>query len=405
MTNAAMNLLFVYPHAILPHRGGTERVAYTVADALRACGHRVWFMATKSGNADAYLAENPDYILIDETFSPEERKQTVIRICEQLKIDAIINEGGEFEDFAIFSNKVLPGVKIITCLHFDVYGEIKYFRRDRQYRNLTTSRLKLAIIEAFTFLGVDPYRIKFYLAKRRMFRQMLQVSDAVVVVTPVIAQQLKQITGIDSSKIVSILNPIPFAGLLPVYDTAAKEKSLLYVGRFSPDKNVDKILQAWARLAPQYPDWKLEIAGDGEMRDELHSMAQQLQIPRVQFHGHVKDVKTLYNRAEYVLLASDCESFSCVVMEGFLHGCYPIVFDYPSAPVVIPDSGIGTIVKYHSVSALTKAISKALDRGHTNRHNLPILEKHLNRFSMDKLAPTWEKLLQKLCSTSVSPET
>ena len=405
MTSIAMNLLFVYPHAILPHRGGTERVAYTVANALRACGHQVWFMATKSGEADAYLAENPDYILIDETFSPENRKQTVIRICAQLKIDAIINEGGEFEDFAIFSNEVLPGVKIITCLHFDVYGEIKYFRREEHFHNLTTSRIKRFFIEAMTCIGIDPYRIKFYLAKRRQFRQMLQVSDAVVVVTPIIAQQLKQITGTNSPKIVSILNPVPFADLLPVYDDSAKEKSLLYVGRFSPDKNVDKILQAWAHLAPQYPDWKLEIAGDGEMRNALHNLAQQMQIPRVQFHGQIQDVRPLYNRAEYVLLASDCESFSCVVMEGFLHGCYPIVFDYPSAPVVIPDAGIGTIVKYHRVSALAKAISKALDRGHTNRHNLPILEKHLNRFSMYKLAPTWEKLLQKLCSTSVSPET
>ena len=229
-----MNILFVYPQAILPNRGGTERVAHTVACALREQGHQVWFMATKSDSADAHLAKNPDYILIDEAFRPEARRQEVIKVCEQRKIDIIINEGGEFEDFTIFSNKVLPGVKIITCLHFDVYGEIRYFRRDRQYRNLTTSRLKLAVIEALTLLGIDPYRIKFYLAKRRHFRQMLQVSDAVVVVTPVIAQQLKQITGIDSPKISSILNPVPFAGLLPVYDAAAKEKSLLYVGRFSP---------------------------------------------------------------------------------------------------------------------------------------------------------------------------
>ena len=395
-----MNLLFVYPHAILPHRGGTERVAYTVAHALRKLGHTVYFMASKSPAEDSALAGNPEYILIDETLSDEERKQAVIRTCKERQIDIIINEGGEFEDFSIFSNQVLPGVKIITCLHFDVYGEIRYFRRERQFRNLSTSKIKRIIIEALTGIGIDPYRIKFYLSKRCKYRRMLQVSDAVVVVTPVIAKQLKCLTGIDSPKIVSILNPVPFVDLVPVYDTNTKEKILLYVGRFSPDKNVDKILLAWAQLAPQYPEWKLEIAGDGEMNENLHSMAQRLQIPRVHFHGHVKDVKPLYNRAEYVLLASDCESFSCVVMEGFLHGCYPIVFDYPSAPVVIPDAGIGTIVKYHSVSALAKAISKALDNGRTNQHNLPVIEKHLSQFSMNKLASPWEELLQKLYPTS-----
>ena len=399
-----MNLLFVYPHAILPHRGGTERVAYTVALALRNLGHTVYFMACKSTAADSALAGNPEYILIDETLSEEERKQTVISVCKERQIDFIINEGGEFEDFSIFSNQVLTGVKIITCLHFDVYGEIRYFRRERQFRNLTTSRIKRFIIEALTCIGIDPYRIKFYLSRRRKYRQMLQVSDAVVVVTPVILEQLKRITGIDSSKIVSILNPVPFVDFHPVYDTGAKEKMLLYVGRFSPDKNVDKILQTWAQLAPQYPEWKLEIAGDGEMRDSLHALVREQNIPRVHFHGHVKDVASLYNRAEYVLLASDCESFSCVVMEGFLHGCFPIVFDYPSAPVVIPDSRIGTIVKAHSVSALAKAMRKALDSGCTNQHNIQIIDKHLNQFSMNRLVSSWVDLLQKLSPTSDSPE-
>ena len=391
-----MNLLFVYPQAIVPTRGGTERVAYTVANALREYGHKIFFMATKSGSPDAYLASQPEHILISENLNAEERKQAVITACEKHHIDCIINEGGEFEDFSIFSKDVLPKVKIIPCLHFDVYGEINYFRRDRQFRNLTTSQLKLAIIEMLTAVGIDPYRIKFYLSKRRKYRKMLQVSDAVVVVTPVIAEQLKRLTGINSDKIVPILNPVSFANVQPTYDAAAKEKMLLFVGRFSPDKNVDKILQAWAQIAPQFPEWKLEIAGDGEMRDELHALVQNQQIPRVHFHGHVTEVKPLYERAEYVLLASDCESFSCVVLEGYLHGCYPIVFGYPSAPIVIPDAKLGTIVKSHTSSALARAISRSITNGVSNRQNLAAIRHHLSQFETTKLSAEWHELLQRL---------
>ncbi|MBO5684093.1 MAG: hypothetical protein J6R92_04030, partial [Akkermansia sp.] len=142
-----MNLLVVYPQAIVPTRGGTERVAYTVAGALRELGHQVFFMATKSGSADAHLAPQPEHILISENLNAEERKQAVISACEKHHIDVIINEGGEFEDFSIFSNQVLKNVKIITCLHFDVYGEIKYFRSNQQYKILTTSRIKRFIID------------------------------------------------------------------------------------------------------------------------------------------------------------------------------------------------------------------------------------------------------------------
>ena len=392
-----MNLLFVYPHAIIPHRGGTERVAYTIATALRQKGHQVWFMATKSNDFDAHLKNQPDYLLIHESTSDDERKQAVIEVIERYQIDIIINEGGEFENFSIFSNEVLPKVKIITCLHFDVYGEIKYFRRNQQYKNQTTSRIKRFIIDLCTFIGVDPYRIKFYMSKRSQFTKMLTVSDAVVVVTPIIAEQLKKITGINSNKIVSILNPAPFTSKKAKYDSSVKEKLLLYVGRFSPDKNVDKILQSWARLAPQYPDWKLEIAGDGEMRNDLLSMAQRLQIPRVHFHGHVEDVKPLYNRAEYVLLASDCEALPCVLQEALTFGCYPIIFDYPSSPIVISNNRIGTIIKRHTVNALANNIHNALKNRISNRHNLPFLHEHMQQFSIDMILPAWLKLLQHFC--------
>ncbi len=391
-----MNLLFVYPHAILPNRGGTERVTWTVAQALRGIGHKVWFMAAKAPEADTHLTDSPEYILIPESLGEPERKAAVIAACNELKIDIIINEGGEFEDFSIFSKDVLPKVKIITCLHFDVYGEINYFRRDRQFRNLTTSKFKLAIIEMLTAVGVDPYRIKFYLSKRRKYRRMLQVSDAVVVVTPVIAEQLKRLTGLNSEKIVPIHNPVSFANVQPTYDATAKEKMLLFVGRFSPDKNVDKILLAWARIAPQHPDWRLEIAGDGEMRDNLHAMVREQRIPRVHFHGHVTDVANLYKRAEYVILASDCESFSCVVLEGLAHGCYPIVYEYPSVPVVLPHPSLGSVVRRHSVKNLAKAISQAIERGATNKDHMDTVARHLRSFEPDKILPHWQTLLEQI---------
>lgn len=391
-----MNLLFVYPHAIIPTRGGTERVAYAVASALREHGHKVFFMATKSGEADAHLSTHPEHILISEKLSAEERKQAVITACAEHQIDIIINEGGEFEDFAIFSNQVLKNAKIITCLHFDVYGEIKYFRRNQQYKNQTTSRIKRFIIDLCTLVGIDPYRIKFYLSKRAQYTRMLHVSDAVVVVTPVIAEQLKKITGINSEKITSILNPVPFTGTQTSYNTDTKEQTLLFAGRFSPDKNVDKILQAWAMIAPHFPTWKLEIAGDGEMRDTLHAMVKEQSIPRVHFHGHVEDVETLYKRAEYVLLASDCESFSCVVLESFLHGCYPIVFDYPSVSVVIPHDKMGAIVKQHTAKALAQAIRNAITNGLSNKHNIEAIDLHLSQFDITRLTASWQKLLQWL---------
>ena len=223
---------------------------------------------------------------------------------------------------------------------------------------------------------------------------MLRVSDAVVVVTPIIAKQLKRLTGIHAEKIVSILNPLPLENLRPRYDATSKEKMFLFVGRLSQEKNVDLLLKAWAKIAPRYPEWKLEIAGSGNMLDNLLQLVEEQKIPRVRFHGHVENVGALYNRAEYLVLPSKHESFSCVVLESMAYGCHPIVFDYPSAPVVIPNSRLGTRIK-HS----TKALAKAIQTNTSNQHNMDEIAEHLASFDMNKLSNEWQALLGQVSGT------
>lgn len=387
-----MNILFVYLTALIPTRGGTERVAHSVANSLQKKGHNIYYMSTSASAEDEAQLQSSNYFFINPRLNVEERKKIVSTICQKLHIDVIINEWGTWDDFSIFSKNVLPGIRIITCLHYDVFGAIKSHSYGR-----SSNPVKRFIIDSLSRLGINLYRIKRLLEFRARYRKMLMVSDAVVVVTPIIAKQLKRLTGIHSEKIVPIFNPLPLENIVSTYDTASKEKMLLFVGRLSPEKNVDLLLKAWAKIAPRYPEWKLEIAGSGNMQDNLLQLVGELKIPRVQFHGHVEDVGSLYNRAEYLALPSKHESFSCVVLESMAYGCHPIVFDYPSAPVVIPNSRLGTRIK-HSTKALAKAMSKAIQTNTSNREHMEEVAAHLATFDIEKIAPNWESLIEKLSS-------
>lgn len=390
-----MNLLFVYIQAVNPIKGGTERVTWCVARALEKMGHSIFFLATHSTKNDKHFTNNPKYILIDEQANYEERKQKVITTCHELQIDVVINECAEFGLSSIFSNKVLNGVKVITCTHLDIYGLVKYFHRANP-----RSWFKRAVLSFLSFLGIQPYYFKFYRKYKKIFKEVVQVSDAVVVVTPVIAEELQRFTGEKSAKIVSILNPLTAECKTPNYNSELKEKMLLYAGRLSHTKNVDLILLAWKKISLQFPDWKLEIAGEGEERMRLLSLVERYKIPRVHFHGQVSNLDSLYSRAEYLLLASDCESFSCVVLESMAYGCHPIVFDYPSAPIVIPDSQLGTRVKRHSLRAFTRAITNAISTGVSNRNIMYKIDKHLSQFDIDKLAYEWQLLLEQITTSN-----
>lgn len=391
-----MNILVVYINAVDPVRGGTERVSYTVAEALKKKGHSVYFLATHATAADKRFEQQKEYFLIDSQVSYEERKQKIIEICRDLCIDVVINECAEFGLGTILSNKVLKGTKVISCTHLDIYGLVKYFHRPNP-----VSRIKRGILSFLAFFGIYPHYIKHYIMYKKIFREVVHGSDAVVAVTPIIAEQIKQFVGVKSDKITSILNPLTSDSLQPFYDAAAKEKVLLYVGRLSHTKNVDLILKSWNKIAAQYPEWSLEIAGEGDEKSRLVSLVERNRIPRVRFHGQVSNLAPLYSRAEYLLLASDSESFSCVVLESMAYGCHPIVFDYPSAPIVIPNPQLGTRVKRHSCRAFARTVANAISSGVTNRDVMHKVAEHLSQFDMDKLVLQWLALLEQI---QISPE-
>lgn len=391
-----MNILFVYSTLLIPSRGGTERVTCSVAEALGQKGHHIYYMATYAGNEDKELIDNPKYFLIDKKLDTETKKDIIINICQQHEIDTIINEWGEFDDFSIFSKEVMPSIKIITCLHFDVTGYTKM-----RHRIIPKHPFKKFIAKMLYAIGFNPYSHRHHLSYLRRYQKMLSVSDAVVTVSPIIATQLKRLTRRHPKKIHSILNPLTINTHRPIYNLNKKEKTLLYVGRFTKEKNVDIILKAWALIAPLFPEWKLELAGAGELYDECIALSKQLHIPRVHFHGHVTNVVTLYERAEYLILASSHESFSCVVLESMAYGCHPIVFDYPSAKIVIPSHHIGTRIKRHSIKSLAHAISEAILTKRSNENHMEEVTTHLNQFNMDKLVNEWEFLLEQV-STSKS---
>jgi len=389
-----MNILFVYCSPLIPSRGGTERVTCTVANALKQKGHHIYFLTTRATPEDSQLVQDENYFLIDKALDTESKKRHVIDICKRLHIDIVINEMGDYDNFNIFSKEVIPDVKIITCLHFDVNGYIKGLPK-----GMSTYPIKRFLLKTLFVLGINPYSLKYYLHYRKKHQKMLKISDAVVVVTPVIAEQLQLLTRVHPEKIFPIINPLSVATQQLTYNVNKKEKLLLYVGRFAKEKNVDKILKAWAHIAPLHPEWKLELAGTGPLFDECKALANELRIPRVYFHGHVSDVSPLYERAEYLLLASSHESFSCVVLESLVYGCHPIVFDYPSAKIVIPSPRIGTRIKQHSAKALANTISKAIQTGQSNKDHMEEVAAHLSKFDMNKLVDEWQHLLEHVTNS------
>ena len=71
-------------------------------------------------------------------------------------------------------------------------------------------------------------------------------------------------------KITVLPNPVAtFAGM--DRSGANPTKTILAIGRLQPVKDHTSLIDAFARLAPQHPDWQLRIVGDGPLRPQLQA--------------------------------------------------------------------------------------------------------------------------------------
>lgn len=98
------------------------------------------------------------------------------------------------------------------------------------------------------------------------------------------------------------------------------QRTVLFLSRIHPKKGVDYLLQAWAAVQAEAPDWDLVIAGIDENghEAELKALAARLALPRVRFVGeaHGAAKQQLYRDADLFVLPTHAENFGLVVAEA-----------------------------------------------------------------------------------------
>ncbi len=130
-----------------------------------------------------------------------------------------------------------------------------------------------------------------------------------------------------------------------------------YVGRLSPEKGVDRLIDAFARVHRDHPASRLTIVGDGPVLEQLRHLADSLAIQEaVQFVGARLDVDEFYRRFDIFVLPSLVEGMSNVVLEAMASGLAIIATDVGGNGELITSGQNGLIVKADCVEALANTM-------------------------------------------------
>ncbi len=128
-----------------------------------------------------------------------------------------------------------------------------------------------------------------------------------------------------------------------------REPLIVFVGRMMPGhKNPDMAAKAFVHLADQYPEWRIEFAGNDillgsgrTMWDKCREILKHYK-GRYSYHGLLSQepLKDLYRRARIIIVPSTIESYGLVAQEAMALGCVPVVSSNTSLPEVVGDAGI-----------------------------------------------------------------
>ena len=198
---------------------------------------------------------------------------------------------------------------------------------------------------------------------RRWLASYGRFVDALVAMTPALADEAAAVTGILPARISVIPNPpahvLPFAA--PTSLPAGRY--VLGVGRLVPQKRWDRLVAALPRLAD--PSVALAILGEGPERTRLQAQAASLGVAhRLYLPGHAADPMPALERAGVAALTSDYEGVPGVLREALAMGT-PVVATRSSRaiPEIICDPALGTIVARDDADALVAALDGWLAPG------------------------------------------
>lgn len=170
---------------------------------------------------------------------------------------------------------------------------------------------------------------------------------------------------------------------------------ILCVGRLHYQKAYDVLIEAFVDVVKCYPEWKLFIAGVGDLENDLKRLSIDLGVSaNVCWLGEVDDIERYYEAAQIYVLASRYEGTPNSLLEAMFFGLPCVITDeIQGSDECFVDNKTCVVIPVEDPEKLSEAI-KLLIKSPSIRKDIGLeARKQVDKFRIEKVIDKWEEII------------
>jgi glycosyltransferase involved in cell wall biosynthesis len=318
-------------------------------------------------NYDEMLSEHFIKRILIRRQKRKEHKKRLSRLLHTLKADIVISTLTHEADFL---PKIKDGSKKLLEFHFC-----------KGHKRLMANAFK------FYFITKLAYYYRAWIEENIIIPKY----DQFVVLT----EEDKNQWIHKIKNVIAIPNILPFES----EDKAElKNKKLIAVGRLDAQKGFDRLIDIWAIVSTKYPDWELNIYGEGSDMQILKRQIKSLAIESTcHINTPVKNISEKYLESSIFVMTSRYEGMPMTMLEAMSFGLPSVSYDFKCGPKDLILNNInGNLVQEGDIQQFVKRLFSIMEDSEKCIQMGVNAKEQIRKYSVNIVMKHWFDLFNRL---------
>lgn len=395
-----MHILFLDEHKVVNFAGGIEKVICLLANALVNQGHEVTFVTMDREKGRPFFYLNSKVKFINAAYDLGKPFCGTLFFIKKIEKEILRLFGGK--ELIIFEKKrkdpkqeyikkyLLPKLKeIISTLKPDVMIAIS--ADGVEMLDIARSGKKIPIIMQ---CHSDP-DVSGEISDCRK-QSFIKKADTIQVLLPEFADFFCKHKA---KNIVTIPNPVEQQDeKVNLIDTHHR---IISIGRLEGgQKRQDLLIEAFAKIATEFPEWKLELYGDKgskSFKKKCKKLIEKNKLSsQVYIMGTTKDIKHVMLETDFIVFASAYEGFSMALTEAMALGVPVVAYQECRSIAAIVKNNYSGVLAASGVGALADAMRYMIENKSKRIEFGRNAKMEMQKYAPQVVFKHWEELLKSV---------